>query len=61
MRNIVVAYLLVLLILAVGWVLNLVAFFRCDFNAPYKAEIVRGIGIVAAPVGGVAGYIDIDD
>ena len=61
MNKAVVAYLLVVLLLIVGWVMNLVAFCRCDFEAPYKAEIIRAVGVVVPPVGGVAGYIGIDD
>lgn len=47
--------------LLAGWVFNLIALIDCDFEAPYKAEIIRGVGVVAAPVGGVVGYFDIED
>lgn len=33
--------------LIVGWILGLVKFFQCDFTAPYKAEIIYGLGIVS--------------
>jgi len=61
MRSAIVVYVLIVLVLFVGWVINLVRFFQCDFEPSYKAEIIRGIGIVAAPVGGVVGYIPIRD
>ena len=53
--------LVVWLILALGWILNLVKFCECDFKAPYKAEVIRGVGILVAPVGIVVGWITIPD
>lgn len=47
--------------LAIGWVVNIVKFIKCDFKEPYTTEIVRGIGIVVAPVGGIIGYINIGE
>lgn len=44
-----------------GWIANVIYFANCDFEKPYKAEVIRGFGIVVAPVGVVAGYIDIKD
>ena len=45
----------------VGWVMNLVALCNCDFEASYKAEVIRGVGVVIPVVGGIAGYLDIED
>jgi hypothetical protein len=45
-----------------GWCMNvykLVA--QCDFEDPYKCEFIRTIGIFVPPVGGVAGYFDIEE
>lgn len=44
----------------IGWVSNIVKFASCDFEAPYKAEIVYGVGLVPI-VGAFTGYIDIED
>jgi len=41
-----------------GWIMNLVAFIQCDFADPYKEEIIRGIGIVLAPMGAIVGFIN---
>ncbi len=42
--------------------LNIYKLTQCDFKAPYKAEIIRGIGVFpAVPLGIVAGYLHIDD
>lgn len=48
--------------LTIGWFLNLFKIINeCDFEAPYKAEAIRIVGVFAAPVGGVVGWIDIED
>lgn len=44
-----------------GYVANIVRLCGCDFTDPWKAEIIRGVGVVIAPVGCVLGYIDIQD
>jgi len=52
--------LLVLLVLAlggIGWVKNIIKLSDCDFEAPYKAEVVHIIGIHPI-VGGVVGWMD---
>ncbi len=43
--------------LGVGWCMNVYKFCTLDFESPYKAEVVRGVTIFLAPVGGVVGYI----
>ena len=47
--------------LLIGWVVNIVKFAGCDFEAPLKTEIVRGVGIAVAPVGGIIGWLDIGE
>jgi hypothetical protein len=42
---------------AFGWISNVIALCRLDFEAPYKAEVVRSIGVFFPPVGMVAGYM----
>lgn len=31
------------------WVLNLIKFCQCDFDAPWKSEIIHGIGVFLPP------------
>lgn len=45
----------------VGWGTNIYKFASADFQAPYKNEILRGIGIPFTPLGVVLGYLHIDD
>jgi hypothetical protein len=55
-----VAAAAVCLILA-GYVMNIVALCKCDFEPSYKAETIRTVGVVIPVVGAVTGYIDIED
>jgi hypothetical protein len=51
-------YIAIVVALVVGYIGNLVAFVRCDFEPSYKAEVLHGVGIVVPPVGAVFGYCD---
>ena len=57
----VVVQMLVIFLVAIGWGVNIYKFSKCDFKAPYKAEIIRGIGIPAVPFGAIVGFFDIND
>lgn len=48
------------IMLATGWVMNIVKFTQLDFEQPIKAEVLRGIGIFP-PIGAVMGWIPIKD
>ena len=61
MKEFIVIFLILLwTALGVGWIINLVDFIRLDFKPPYKAEIIRGIGVVTG-LGGIVGWIPIQD
>ena len=45
----------------VGWFLNVYALTQCDFEPKYRAEAIRGIGVVIPFVGAVAGWVEIED
>lgn len=51
----------VLFLPLIGYCKNVAGFVRCDFQAPIKAEIIRGTGIVFPPVGCIAGWFEIED
>ena len=57
----IVFYVVLIVFCLVGWTMNLVKFCHCDFEAPYKAESIRGVGIVTGPVGSIMGFITIED
>lgn len=55
---------IVILIVAlglIGWIMNIVKFAEGPFQAPYKVEILRAIGIPVAPMGAIEGYIHINE
>lgn len=41
-----------------AWVTNLCKFIDCDFEAPYKAEAIHGIGVVT-PISIVTAWLDL--
>ena len=45
-----IMYVLGWIYLIISWIVNLVKFFNCDFDSPYKDEIIHGIGILLAPL-----------
>lgn len=59
MRKTMIFTIMVVLFLFIGWVMNAVKFVNLDFKSPYKAEIIRGIGLT--PLGGIIGYLNIRD
>jgi hypothetical protein len=40
-----------------GYVTNIVKLCGTDFEPSYKAEVIRGVGVVVPPVGVVLGYV----
>ncbi len=46
------------LVVGVGWVKNIIKLADCDFESPYKAEVIHGIGLIP-PVGMVTGWLDL--
>lgn len=46
-------YFLVPLYMGLSWVINLIQFFKLDFNEPYKDEIIKLIGVVVPPLSSV--------
>lgn len=58
---VIAVFLILFVVLGVGWVKNFISFVQCDFDAPYKAEVLRGVGIFIPIIGAIEGYIDIQD
>tara|TARA_R110002167_G_scaffold22007_3_gene79171 strand:- start:317 stop:517 length:201 start_codon:yes stop_codon:yes gene_type:complete len=44
---------------ALGWCLNLYKLTQLDFASPYKAEVIRIVGIT--PLGAVAGWMELEE
>ena len=60
MKNFLIVPVVVVLVVGVGWVKNLVKLTDCDFEAPYKCEVVHALGILPH-VGMVTGWLDMED
>lgn len=61
MKNSWMIVLILLTISVYGWVLNIYKLVKLDFEPPYKAEVIRTIGIPVGIVGSVVGYINFDE
>jgi len=61
MKALGVSILIILLLACItGYVKNVIGLVGCDFEAPYKCEVIRTIGIIP-PVGAIAGWIDLGE
>ena len=56
-RNLIVLWIVVVIVVGVGWVKNIVKLVECDFEPSYKAEVIHIIGIIP-PVGMITGWMD---
>jgi len=54
----VMIYIFITLFMTIGWVKGVVHLCQCDFEAPYKAEIIYTVGTFVPVVGGVVGWMD---
>ena len=48
-----ILYIVFWIYTAICWVINLIQLLNCDFEAPYKEEIIKTIGVIASPTAGV--------
>jgi len=58
--KILLSTVLIILFLITGYVINFVKFVKLDFKTPYKAEVIRGIGVLSG-IGAIVGWINIKD
>ena len=56
----IVMYFMVLIVMGVGWSLNLYKLVHCDFEAPYKTEIIRTVSILPV-IGMFTGWMTIGE
>lgn len=55
-----IVMVLITILLFVGYVRGIVKFVQCDFKAPYKAEVIYGVGMVTG-LNAVIGWFNIAD
>lgn len=53
--------LALVLLVPVSWVFNFVALTNCDFESPYKCEVIHGAGLVIIPASVVTVWFDSDE
>jgi hypothetical protein len=53
--------ILIYFLIIFGWARNIYLLAQCNFNEPFKTEVIRGVGIIVFPIGVVTGYISMDD
>lgn len=57
----IIIYFILVVMAVVGWFMNVYkAIAECDYVAPYKCEVVRVVGIPFAPVGVIAGWLELE-
>lgn len=57
-RIIGLVFITIALAVGIGWTKNLIKLTKCDFKAPYKAEVIHTIGL-APPIGMITGWINV--
>lgn len=61
-RGMIVFGIIVLFItITIGYFVNIYKVTQYNWSEPYRAESIRCIGIIMPPIGGVIGYIKIED
>lgn len=58
MKGFLIIVIVAIIVVGTGWVKNLIKLSECDFEAPYKAEIIHAVGIIP-PVGMITGWLDV--
>lgn len=53
--------LAIMIICAIGWVSCIVRVVQCDWQAPYKAEVIYSVSILTVVPAFVVGYMNIAD
>jgi len=47
--------------LMLSWTVNLAKFVGDDFEAPYKSEVLRGVGLMIFPVSMITAWVDLGE
>ena len=58
MKDMSILSILLVILVWVGWVLNILKLAECDFEAPYKAEVIHTVGLLPV-VGAVTGWLEV--
>lgn len=55
-----IGFWMIMIFGVIGWGMNVYKLIHLDFKTPYKAEIMRGIGLFPV-VGAITGWMEISD
>ena len=58
MKTIIAFQIVIVLLICTGWAKNIIKLTRCDFERPYKAEVIHTVGLIP-PVGMVTGWFNV--
>ena len=58
MKGMIILSIVIISVVGIGWVKNVIKLANCDFEAPYKAEVVHLVGLIP-PVGMITGWLDV--
>lgn len=56
--HVIITWAVIVIVVGTGWVKNIIKLSNCDFEAPYKAEVIHGIGLFP-PVGAVTRWLNV--
>ena len=57
LKTIFIIYAVIVLVIGVGWVKNIIKLSNCDFESPYKAEVIHTVGLLP-PIGMITGWLN---
>ena len=57
MSKYIITALVILVVCVTGYIKNVIKLSECDFQAPYKCEVIHGVGLVPF-VGPIVGWMD---
>ncbi len=58
MKTSITLIVVLLLVVGTGWIKNLIKLTECDFEGPYKCEVIYIAGLIP-PIGMVTGWLNI--
>ena len=53
-----VLYIGIIVVGVVGWVFNIIKLTNCDFEPPYKCEVIHTVGVIG-PIGAFTGWMNV--
>ena len=57
MKRMMILSAVIVIVVGIGWVKNIIKLTDCDFESPYKCEVVHAVGVIP-PVGMITGWLD---